>query len=71
MYLTIMGVDKQAVTEARKKAREAASDRIKQAQHWSPESLAEAVCAGNRDALAQAITWVESCLLYTSPSPRD
>ena len=55
-----MGVDKQAVTEARKKAREAASDRIKQAQQWSPESLAKAVCAGNRDALAQAITWVES-----------
>ena len=55
-----MGVDKQAVTEARKKARKAASDRIKQAQQWSPESLAEAVCAGNRDALAQAITWVES-----------
>ena len=32
---------------------------------------AKAIRAGDRVALARAITLVESCLLYTSPSPRD
>lgn len=45
---------------ARDRAREAARSLIQSAQSWTPESLAKAVCEGQREALAQAITWVES-----------
>ena len=63
---------------ARKRAREAARSLIQSAHAWTPESLAHAVCEGQREALAQAITWVESAhpdhqdriesLLHLAPS---
>jgi LAO/AO transport system kinase len=47
---------------ARDRARKNAAGTIRQASAWTPESLASALAQGQRDALAQAITWVESTL---------
>jgi LAO/AO transport system kinase len=55
-----MPQDKQSLNSARDKARLEATARIQQAHQWKPEDLAREVMAGNREALAQAITWVES-----------
>lgn len=46
--------------KARQLAREAASSLIRKGPSWTVETLAKAVKSGNREALAQAITWVES-----------
>lgn len=62
-----MPQDKQSLHSARDKARLEATARIQQAHQWTPESLAREVMAGNREALAQAITWVES----SNPSHQD
>ena len=62
-----MPQDKQSLNSARDKARLEATARIQQAHQWTPESLAREVVAGNREALAQAITWVES----SNPSHQD
>jgi len=48
--------------EARQKAREAALARIRTAKAADPVRLAEQLVAGNRVALSQGITWVESRL---------
>lgn len=47
---------------AKNRAREAARHTIRDAQDWTPSELAQAVLEGRREALAQAITWVESSL---------
>ena len=51
-----------ASSDARARARSLAKSSIHGVHSWTAESLAEAVLAGQRDALAQAITWVESTL---------
>ena len=51
-----------ASSDARARARNLAKSSIHGVPSWTAESLAEAVLAGKRDALAQAITWVESTL---------
>jgi len=52
---------------ARDRARKNAAGIIRQAPAWTPETLAAAVTEGQRDALAQAITWVESTLPEHQP----
>ena len=47
---------------AKEKALRAATAQIRGTTPWTPEELANAVRAGRREALAQAITWVESTL---------
>ncbi|MGB2470649.1 MAG: methylmalonyl Co-A mutase-associated GTPase MeaB, partial [Flavobacteriales bacterium] len=51
-----------ASSDARARARSLAKSSIHGVHSWTAESLAAAVLAGQRDALAQAITWVESTL---------
>ena len=51
-----------ASSDARARARSLAKSSIHGVHSWTAESLAKAVLAGQRDALAQAITWVESTL---------
>jgi len=53
--------------DAKERARDAARLSIRGAQSWTPETLAEAVRQGKREALAQAITWVESSLPDQQP----
>jgi len=53
--------------DAKQRARDAARMSIRGAQSWTPTTLAEAVRAGKREALAQAITWVESSLPEQQP----
>ena len=55
-----MSSDASSPQNARSRARDAARALIQSAQAWTPESLAKAVREGQREALAQAITWVES-----------
>ena len=59
-YLPIMSSDASSPQNARSRARDAARALIQSAQAWTPASLAKAVREGQREALAQAITWVES-----------
>ena len=47
---------------AKERARAAAKSLIKEGSGWDARRLATAVKEGQRDALAQAITWVESAL---------
>ena len=61
-YLPIMGKQASSKDLAKQRAREAARSLIQDANPWTPESLAAAIQDGQRDALAQAITWVESNL---------
>ena len=55
-----MSSDASSPQHARSRARDAARALIQSAQAWTPESLAKDVREGQREALAQAITWVES-----------
>jgi LAO/AO transport system kinase len=55
-------VTDKASSDARARARNLAKSSIHGVPSWTAESLAAAVLAGKRDALAQAITWVESTL---------
>ena len=48
--------------KAKERARATAKSLIKEGSGWDAERLATAVKEGQRDALAQAITWVESSL---------
>ena len=48
--------------QAKERARAAAKSLIKEGSGWDAIRLATAVKQGQRDALAQAITWVESTL---------
>ena len=57
-----MGKQASSKDLAKQRAREAARSLIQDATAWTPESLAAAIHGGQRDALAQAITWVESNL---------
>jgi len=57
-----MGKQASSKDLAKQRAREAARLLIQDANPWTPESLAAAIHDGQRDALAQAITWVESHL---------
>ena len=57
-----MGKQASSKDLAKQRAREAARLLIQDANPWTPESLAAAIRDGQRDALAQAITWVESNL---------
>ena len=57
-----MSTSQSRKNEAKERARATAKSRIQQGDVWTPESLAKAVNEGQRDALAQAITWVESSL---------
>lgn len=55
-----MAAKNQGKNEAKERAREAARHSIREASAWTPQDLARAVVEGKREALAQAITWVES-----------
>ena len=61
-YLPNMASTKSGPNDARDRARKAAQQLIQDSHTWTPETLADAVRSGRRDALAQAITWVESDL---------
>ena len=56
-----------ASSDARARARSLAKSSIHGVHSWTAESLAKAVLAGQREALAQAITWVESTLPEHQP----
>lgn len=53
--------------KAKERARAAAKSLIKEGSGWDSFRLATAVKQGQRDALAQAITWVESTLPEHQP----
>ncbi len=57
-----MGATSSSKETAKARARAQARSTIQDASTWTPSTLAAAVQSGQRDALAQAITWVESAL---------